>query len=474
MNEPTDPFARDLAEALRRSAGSGVPTGDAHPVDLAAVRGRARGIRRTRRTVAAVGVLAAAAVVAPVVALALPSNERSSAPDPAGPPSLDVRDRGEVALTGVDAPRGDAPATGWLSGLGDAGVLHTPGGAEFSLAPAADAVAGVVGGPADGREVRWRSWRVLAPVADRSDADTGDTGEVGEAGGDSSAEGTAYVVLGSASEGGGSAVVVLDGDGDPLGEAQPASNDVLVGTLDGTVAAYTTGDGDAGLLDASGRGATLAAPVSLQTPAVVGLDGADGACAPAMLTAGCRIVVEDRGERPQVLAWRPAAAAAEQVTVIPDVVEVTSVSGDVATAVQEATEFGTRSGLYRLDGDRAYAWTQEAYLAQSLSPDGRLVAATDAYESGLGGLTVAFLDSRTGDRVVAFQVPAPPADEPTQPLTTFGPAVWEDDRHLLVVVNEGGSSLVLRLGVDGTIERATDPVRENVLDLGEASVELPS
>ena len=35
-------------------------------------------------------------------------------------------------------------------------------------------------------------------------------------------------------------------------------------------------------------------------------------------------------------------------------------------------------------------------------------------------------------------------------------AAWEDDGHVLAVVQQGNRQAILRLGLDGTVERTTD------------------
>ncbi|MGZ6804233.1 MAG: hypothetical protein ACXVFU_14405, partial [Nocardioidaceae bacterium] len=61
------------------------------------------------------------------------------------------------------------------------------------------------------------------------------------------------------------------------------------------------------------------------------------------------------------------------------------------------------------------------------------------------------LEARTGKVVAAFK-------SPTQPLAVSTTQAWEDEGHLLTVVWDGTDWWILRLGVDGSIEKAAGPV----------------
>ena len=57
------------------------------------------------------------------------------------------------------------------------------------------------------------------------------------------------------------------------------------------------------------------------------------------------------------------------------------------------------------------------------------------------------LDARTGEMVVEFDGGR---------LATVVEAAWEDDGHVLAVVQQGDRQAILRLGLDGNVERTTD------------------
>ncbi len=91
-------------------------------------------------------------------------------------------------------------------------------------------------------------------------------------------------------------------------------------------------------------------------------------------------------------------------------------------------------------------WEQCGYLLEDLSPDGSLVLGyPDEGTPMFPRLTV--LDARTGQKVVEFDGGR---------RATVVEAAWEDDGHVLAVVQQGDRQAILRLGLDGTVERTTD------------------
>ena len=91
-------------------------------------------------------------------------------------------------------------------------------------------------------------------------------------------------------------------------------------------------------------------------------------------------------------------------------------------------------------------WERCWYRLEDLSPDGSLVIGyPDEGIPSYQRLTV--LDARTGEMVVEFDGGR---------RATVVEAAWEDDGHVLAVVQQGNRQAILRLGLDGTVERTTD------------------
>jgi hypothetical protein len=62
------------------------------------------------------------------------------------------------------------------------------------------------------------------------------------------------------------------------------------------------------------------------------------------------------------------------------------------------------------------------------------------------------LDARTHREVATF-------DQPRKGQVTIGQTTWESDDTVLAYVSDGPSEALLRFGVDGTLERATEVVQ---------------
>jgi hypothetical protein len=100
-------------------------------------------------------------------------------------------------------------------------------------------------------------------------------------------------------------------------------------------------------------------------------------------------------------------------------------------------------------------WETCDYTLEAFSPDGRYVIGTDAYHDGLGGTAVAILDATDGTVLVEYS---------TRDLGLTGPAVWETSSTVLMTTYQDGQWYALRLGLDGKVTQALDPVRAGDVD----------
>lgn len=88
----------------------------------------------------------------------------------------------------------------------------------------------------------------------------------------------------------------------------------------------------------------------------------------------------------------------------------------------------------------------------AFSPDGRhLVGFADIPDGP--SPTLSILDATTGDPVIDFEVT--PA---RHRVVGIAQAVWEDDETLVATYVDGNQQYVVRLGLDGTVERVAGPV----------------
>lgn len=124
-----------------------------------------------------------------------------------------------------------------------------------------------------------------------------------------------------------------------------------------------------------------------------------------------------------------------------------AVTGMVAGQVS-ATDEGS---CWRLSdaADGTVAWETCDNSLGELSPDGQHLAGFAAYYDGYGSPTVSILDAATGEPVVEFEV----AGTGTQLAVVNAEAYWEDDSHLVTTVVTERGQYVVRLGMDGTVER---------------------
>jgi hypothetical protein len=97
----------------------------------------------------------------------------------------------------------------------------------------------------------------------------------------------------------------------------------------------------------------------------------------------------------------------------------------------------------------AEVWQTCDYSLLGFSPDGRhLLGFTDYLTAG-GAPTLAVLDAATGERVVDFEVVGARTG-----VVAINPEVaWEDDSTVVATLVIGERQYVVRLGLDGTVER---------------------
>jgi hypothetical protein len=118
-------------------------------------------------------------------------------------------------------------------------------------------------------------------------------------------------------------------------------------------------------------------------------------------------------------------------------------------------------GFITLRGDHpndlvigAAVWETCDHQLGAFSPDGQHLVGLAAYFDGPGSPSLSILDATTGEPVVDFELTAAP-----QRVVAIAPeVVWEDDQTLLATYIDGTEQYVVRLGLDGTVERVAGPV----------------
>lgn len=142
------------------------------------------------------------------------------------------------------------------------------------------------------------------------------------------------------------------------------------------------------------------------------------------------------GDTPVALPGPIAARSASPVTGLVAAVTSSDVEGSCSAVVD-----GTPTG--------AVAWETCDYTLGAFSPDGQHVVGAAAAESEYGSPTLAILDATTGEAVVDFEVAA----GPRQIVGIDSHMVWEDADTLVVRVMTVDDYSIIRLGLDGTVQR---------------------
>ncbi len=140
-----------------------------------------------------------------------------------------------------------------------------------------------------------------------------------------------------------------------------------------------------------------------------------------------------------------------------DVVDAVAVSADglVSVITRINPDDSACFGIVDAAADpRAVVWETCGNSLGVFSPDGRYVAAGPAYLDGFGDGSLAILDARTGSELATF-------DQGRKGRLTLVHGAWESDDTFVALAVEGSSNALLRFGVDGTQELATDVVKQN-------------
>ena len=149
-------------------------------------------------------------------------------------------------------------------------------------------------------------------------------------------------------------------------------------------------------------------------------------------------------------------ADGETPIALPGPIEARSASpaiGKVAGVIDSDVE-GSCSAV--VDGTAptgTVAWQTCDHALTAFSPDGQHVVGLVPADGEYGSPTLAILDATTGEPVVDFEVAA----AQNQVVGIDDRMAWEDDDTLVVRVMSGGDHFIVRLGLDGTVQRVGMP-----------------
>lgn len=102
------------------------------------------------------------------------------------------------------------------------------------------------------------------------------------------------------------------------------------------------------------------------------------------------------------------------------------------------------------------AWSTCDYTLAAFSPDGRYVVGLASYLDPNGSPTLAVLDAATGEAIVDYELIGPR----NSVVGIYERVAWEDADTLVVTLASGDRQYVVRLGLDGTVERIIAPGTE--------------
>lgn len=168
---------------------------------------------------------------------------------------------------------------------------------------------------------------------------------------------------------------------------------------------------------------------------------------------GVLVYVAGEGEDTQVRVFEPSAADYE-VPAEPRLIAASGASeatGMVAGMTESRIDGSCWAVVAHDTGRQAFA-TCDHSLGR-FSPSGRHVIGREAYADGLGGRSLAVLDAASGEVLVSFE-------QPRDGSLVLGEPVWEDDTHVLAPVTDGRDTRVVRFGVDGSLQIASETVLE--------------
>jgi len=167
--------------------------------------------------------------------------------------------------------------------------------------------------------------------------------------------------------------------------------------------------------------------------------------------AGCSVYFRAHGEKPQSFVasnhgFVEAIGSADAPVQLQDVDE----SGQVGwtTLNDDQTTCSTYTGHETLDADTAQSWRTCDFMPLRFSPDGKHILATGSHGyEGLGASSLTLLDRASGKPRLTLINNA-------KSQAAIVDMAWEDDEHVLAVVTQGDDWAIIRVELDGTMERA--------------------
>jgi hypothetical protein len=160
-------------------------------------------------------------------------------------------------------------------------------------------------------------------------------------------------------------------------------------------------------------------------------------------------------------------ADGDEVVPLPGIDQAVSASPATGMIAARTTTDDGASCAATFDGRTRAAtpiWTDCDHELGPFTPDGtRVVGFAPTPDGDHPGLSI--LDAGTGASLVDFEV----TGARNRVVGIASQVVWEDDEHLLATYTDGNQQYVVRLGLDGAVERVAGPV---TVDPGQVALRL--
>lgn len=238
-------------------------------------------------------------------------------------------------------------------------------------------------------------------------------------------------------------VQVLGPDFEVRDETAPTSH--LAVSADGSRIAWAEYDGDRWVVVDRDRDG---AREERRTPLAPGPE--DARVRPVGFLPGDAVLIgttDPTGGRESALVVAPDGT----ITPLPGSLRVGSAS-EVSGLVSVQTRFTGDGSCWQVrdaGAGGAEVWRTCDYSLLGFSPDGRHLLGFTDYLTAEGSTTLAVLEATTGERVVDFEL----VGSRTGVVGINAEVAWEDDDTVVAALSTGGQQYVVRLGLDGTVER---------------------
>jgi hypothetical protein len=244
-------------------------------------------------------------------------------------------------------------------------------------------------------------------------------------------------------------VAFVSGEGE-YSEPRPVSGGIAV-SPGGNVVAWTGLDGTVYAAHAkTGDVLTLPKIPSKGPYRTVGVTSED--CKEGRTSdAGCSVIVNGGGGRPGVYVTTSHGI----VDSVPRMLAATSSQGRRVGGMYSVDE-DTASSCSRMRSNfTRMLWKTCDNILDSIAPDGRHLVGLPGYLDGFGPNALDILSMSDGRPVRSWSGSAAAA--------TYFDQVWEDSTHLLIRTFQNHRWAIVRVGVDGSLEYALEPVKADSL-----------